>query len=95
MVVRVRAGWESVVATCREQWDSAAALLEEEYAVTGLDFSPAMVAGARAKAPTGDFVVGDAATPPLLLGGFDAVLSRHVLWGGPVCDERYLLVSRR
>jgi ubiquinone/menaquinone biosynthesis C-methylase UbiE len=133
----------------------------EGYAVTGLDFAPAMVRAARAKARaagvTARFVLSDAAAPNLPAGSFDVVLARHVLWamrdtartlagwirlllpggtlvliegrwstgsglttaeagravlrqrsdatitalddpalwGGPVSDERYLLVSRR
>jgi SAM-dependent methyltransferase len=133
----------------------------EGYAVTGLDFAPAMVRTARAKARaagvTARFVLSDAAAPNLPAGSFDVVLARHVLWamrdtartlagwirlllpggtlvliegrwstgsglttaeagravlrqrsdatitalddpalwGGPVSDERYLLVSRR
>lgn len=59
-------------------------LAEEGYAVTGVDFSPAMVERARAKA--GDVVelhVGDAATPPLEAAAYDVVLCRHVLWALP------------
>jgi ubiquinone/menaquinone biosynthesis C-methylase UbiE len=136
-------------------------LATEGYAVTGLDFSPAMVRAARAKARaagvTARFVLSDATVPNLPAGSFDVVLARHVLWamrdtartlagwirlllpggtlvliegrwstgsglttaeagravlrqrsdatitalddpalwGGPVTDERYLLVSRR
>jgi SAM-dependent methyltransferase len=136
-------------------------LATEGYAVTGLDFAPAMVRAARAKARaagvTARFVLSDAAAPNLPAGSFDVVLARHVLWamrdtaralagwirlllpggtlvliegrwssgsglttaeagravlrqrsdatitalddpalwGGPVSDERYLLVSRR
>jgi SAM-dependent methyltransferase len=55
-------------------------------AVTGVDFSPRMIARARAKAASArvdaGFVVGDAARPPLR-GGYDLVLSRHVLWAMP------------
>jgi SAM-dependent methyltransferase len=45
-----------------------------------------MVARARAKAGDRDglaFVVADAAEPPLAEGGYDVVLSRHVLWAMP------------
>lgn len=61
----------------------SALLAGEGYAVTGLDFSPAMVDRARAKAPELEFVVGDASAPPLPAGAFDVVLSRHVLWAMP------------
>ena len=68
-------------------------LAEEGYAVDGVDFSPEMVRRARAKA--GDrvrFAVGDATEPPLEPGGYDVVLSRHVLWAldQPVALERWL-----
>jgi SAM-dependent methyltransferase len=57
------------------------------HTVTGVDFSSRMVAAARSKAEaTGvdaEFVVGDAARPPLRDGDYDLVLSRHVLWAMP------------
>ena len=61
-------------------------LAEAGYTVDGVDFSPAMVERARAKA--GDrtdvtFTVADAAAPPLTPGAYDAVLCRHVLWALP------------
>lgn len=58
-------------------------LAEEGYDVTGVDVSPEMLARARRKAPAVDFLEGDAADPPLPQGGFDVVLSRHVLWAVP------------
>ena len=61
-------------------------LADEGYAVDGVDFSSQMVARARAKAGDRDglaFVVADAAEPPLAEGGYDVVLSRHVLWALP------------
>ena len=58
-------------------------LSEEGYDVTGLDFSPAMIARARAKAPHVEFVQADAALPPLERATYDVVLSRHVLWAMP------------
>jgi ubiquinone/menaquinone biosynthesis C-methylase UbiE len=57
------------------------------YAVTGLDFAPAMVHAARAKARAAGvsarFVLSDAAAPNLPAGSFDVVLARHVLWAMP------------
>ena len=54
------------------------------YQVTGIDFSPAMVARARAKAAeagqTVPFHVMDASRPELSIQRFDAVLCRHLLW---------------
>jgi ubiquinone/menaquinone biosynthesis C-methylase UbiE len=62
-------------------------LAAEGYAVTGLDFAPAMVAAASAKAEAASvdarFLVGDAAVPALPAAAFDVVLARHVLWALP------------
>ena len=61
-------------------------LADEGHAVDGVDFSPAMVARALAKAdgrPDVRFVVGDAAAPPLDRAAYDVVLCRHVLWALP------------
>lgn len=55
-------------------------LVDEGYAVDGVDFSPEMIARARTKVPEARFVTADAATPPLESGQYDAVLCRHVLW---------------
>lgn len=65
-------------------------LAAEGYAVTGLDFAPAMVRAARAKARaaavTARFVLSDAAAPALPPSSFDVVLARHVLWAMPDAD---------
>ena len=61
-------------------------LADEGYAVDGVDFSPEMVARARAKAgprPEVGFTVADAGEPPLDPGAYDVVLCRHVLWALP------------
>jgi SAM-dependent methyltransferase len=61
-------------------------LADEGHAVDGVDFSPAMVTRARAKAEGRRdvrFAVGDAAAPPLDRAAYDVVLSRHVLWALP------------
>lgn len=62
-------------------------LAEAGYAVDGIDFSPAMVARARAKlagVPGGATVAeGDAAEPRLAKASYDVVFSRHVLWAMP------------
>lgn len=59
-------------------------LAEEGYAVDGVDFSPAMVALARAKLGARAGVVeGDASDPPLAAAAYDVVLCRHVLWALP------------
>ena len=62
-------------------------LAEQGYDVTGVDLAGEMVARARHKAEAAGvaarFAVGDAAAPPLPAGGFDVVLSRHVLWALP------------
>ncbi len=59
-------------------------LAESGYAVDGVDFSPEMIRRARAKAGhAATFHVADAAGPPLDMGSYDVVLSRHVLWAMP------------
>jgi SAM-dependent methyltransferase len=61
-------------------------LADEGYTVDGVDFAPAMVARAVAKAAGRAevrFEVGDAAEPPLEPGTYDVVLCRHVLWALP------------
>lgn len=58
-------------------------LVDEGYTVDGLDFSPEMISRARRKVPEADFVVADAAAPPFVVGAYDVVLSRHVLWALP------------
>jgi len=58
-------------------------LVDEGYDVTGIDFSAEMVSRARAKVPEATFLLGDAAAPALESGGYDVVLSRHVLWAMP------------
>ena len=60
-------------------------LAEAGHRVRGLDYSPAMVAAARAKTAGAGVEVleGDAAEPPYAPGSCDVVLSRHVLWALP------------
>lgn len=62
-------------------------LAEEGHVVTGLDFSPAMLALAEDKARSAGVdvthVLGDAADPPLPARSADVVLCRHVLWALP------------
>jgi SAM-dependent methyltransferase len=69
----------------------AVLLAQAGHRVSGVDLAPRMVESARTKAEgagvRGDFVVGDAATPPWRPGTFDVVLSRHVLWAMPDPDE--------
>lgn len=75
-------------------------LADEGYAVDGVDFSPAMVRRARAKAGERDdvtFVVADAGAPPLDEGAYDVVLCRHVLWtlpDQPAALERWTALLR-
>jgi SAM-dependent methyltransferase len=61
----------------------SALLSDEGYDVTGVDFSPEMIARARRKAPSVEFVEADASAPPLEPASYDVVLSRHVLWAMP------------
>lgn len=62
-------------------------LAEHGHRVTGVDFSPRMIELAHAKASAAgleaSFVRADASAPPLPVGEFDVVLSRHVLWAMP------------
>src|SRR6185437_7911013 len=66
-------------------------LAAEGYAVTGLDYAPAMLRAARAKAraagASARFVLSDAAAPALPPASFDVVLARHVLWAMPDTDR--------
>ena len=61
----------------------AVLLAEHGYDVVGVDLAPRMVERARHKAQVhaveADFLVGDAADPPVE-GVFDVVLARHVVW---------------
>jgi 2-polyprenyl-3-methyl-5-hydroxy-6-metoxy-1,4-benzoquinol methylase len=62
-------------------------LAEQGHRVTGVDFAPAMVEQARAKAVRHGvdvtFRVGDAADPGGEPASYDVVLTRHVLWALP------------
>ncbi len=57
------------------------------HAVTGIDFSPAMIERAAAKAAgfpnPPRFLVMDAAAPRLPEASFDVIVCRHVLWALP------------
>ena len=57
------------------------------YEVTGVDFSPAMIARAEAKAQAAGceiaFHLGDAADPQPALGVFEVIICRHLLWALP------------
>ena len=54
------------------------------HEVHGVDQSPRMLELARAKCGEGvDFLLGDAADPPLERGAYDVVFTRHVLWTLP------------
>ncbi|MFJ8822221.1 class I SAM-dependent methyltransferase [Streptomyces sp. NPDC102467] len=58
---------------------------ERGHRVTGVDFAPNMVERARRKLAGHDaeFLVGDAASPPVPAASYDVVLVRHVLWALP------------
>ncbi len=62
-------------------------LAEAGYEVTGIDFSPAMISQAKAKAhragQTISFQVMDAASPSLFPQKYDVILCRHLLWALP------------
>jgi ubiquinone/menaquinone biosynthesis C-methylase UbiE len=63
------------------------ALAELGHQVSGIDFSPAMIAQARVKAAAAPapirLRVMDAAAPRLARGRYDAIVCRHVLWALP------------
>ncbi|WP_425835676.1 class I SAM-dependent methyltransferase [Streptomyces fractus] len=58
---------------------------ERGHRVTGVDSAPGMLEIARRKlAGRGaEFLLGDAAEPPVEPGSYDVVLARHVLWTLP------------
>jgi len=58
-------------------------LVDEGYALDGLDISPEMIRRAKAKVPEAEFSVGDAAAPGFTPAAYDVVLCRHVLWAMP------------
>ncbi|MEB8339931.1 class I SAM-dependent methyltransferase [Streptomyces endophyticus] len=55
---------------------------ERGHRVTGVDSAPGMLELARRKLAGRDaeFLLGDAAEPPVEPGAYDVVLARHVLW---------------
>lgn len=65
-------GWR-VLDLCCGHGNVTAALLETGAEVTGLDFSPAMLAAARKRAPGAELVEGDAQSMPFADAVFDAV----------------------
>ncbi|MCU7822508.1 class I SAM-dependent methyltransferase [Kitasatospora sp. DSM 101779] len=62
-------------------------LARQGHHVTGIDLAPGMITRARSKlAASGleaTFLVGDAGRPPGRPGGYDALLSRHLVWTLP------------
>lgn len=65
--------------------------VERGHRVTGVDSAPGMLEHARRKLAGRDaeFLLGDAARPPVEPGSYDVVLARHVLWTLP--DTRAVL----
>ncbi|WP_306319361.1 MULTISPECIES: bifunctional 2-polyprenyl-6-hydroxyphenol methylase/3-demethylubiquinol 3-O-methyltransferase UbiG [unclassified Streptomyces] len=56
------------------------------HRVTGVDSAPRMLELARRKLAgwrDAEFLLGDAAQPPVEAGAYDVVLARHVLWALP------------
>jgi len=64
----------SILDLCCGHGNTSDALIETGAAVTGLDFSPAMLALARRRVPGAKFVEGDAASLPFQADSFDAVV---------------------
>jgi 2-polyprenyl-3-methyl-5-hydroxy-6-metoxy-1,4-benzoquinol methylase len=66
-------------------------LAELGYTVSGIDWSPAMLERAQAKAQASNraihFQVMDAAFPQFPPGQFDAIMCRHLLWALPQPDQ--------
>ena len=65
---------KTVLDLCCGHGNAAEALVATGSLVTGLDFSPAMLALARRRVPKASFVEGDAASLPFEDGRFDAVV---------------------
>lgn len=65
---------KTVLDLCCGHGNAAEALVETGSVVTGLDFSPAMLALARRRVPKASFVEGDAASLPFEDSRFDAVV---------------------
>ena len=63
-----------VLDLCCGHGNGAEALVAEGASVTGLDFSPAMLAHARRRVPGAEFVEGDATSLPFSEDSFDAVI---------------------
>jgi len=65
--------------------------VELGYKVTGIDFSPEMIARAKAKTLTSgysiEFQVMDAAFPQFPQQQFDVLICRHLLWALPDIDQ--------
>ena len=66
-------------------------LAAQGHTVTGIDFSPAMIAQAETKAKAAGqsitFKVMDGADPQFAPQGFDVILCRHLLWALPKPDR--------
>ena len=62
-------------------------LADQGHLVTGIDFSPAMIAVTQGKAADAgieaDFIVGDATTPDIPEASLDAIICRQTLWALP------------
>lgn len=95
----VRAAWQRLLAGLLPEPPASVAdlgcgtgslsvlLARDGHRVVGVDRSAAMLELAAAKADAAGVAVefrrGDAAAPPLDVGAFDVVLSRHVVWALP------------
>lgn len=70
-------------------------MAEAGHVVTGIDFAPAMIEQAKAKASQAGhditFAIADAADPDFDAGSFDVVLGRHILWAIPEKPPRFVM----
>lgn len=72
----------------------SAAALARRARVTGLDFSPHMIAKARLRAPGAQFIEGDALSLPFEALSFDVVLSNFGIQHAPDHDKAFAEVHR-
>jgi len=83
-----------VLDLCCGQGTASVALLERGCAVTGLDFSPAMLDLARKRASGAELIEGDAEELPFEDGSFDAIVSNFGICHIPNQPRALLEIKR-